>query len=119
MAAARVEISAIPLGAHFLADSISNEEKNMEEKHQRLTKAENVLVEDLDGEAVLLNLDNGQYYGLDKIGYHLFQQLVALGSFDEAIISLQDVYEVDPAQLRRDMEALLEEMLANGLVVPA
>jgi len=74
-------------------------------------------VQDLDGEAVLLNLDNGQYYGLDEVGYCMYQLLVTSGSFDAAYEALIQEYDIDPQQLRSDLQKLMDELMVNGLVV--
>ena len=51
---------------------------------KRITVAENVLVRELDGEAVLLNLDNESYYGLDDVGTMFWTVLSHSSSIDEA-----------------------------------
>jgi hypothetical protein len=81
------------------------------------TKAPHVLMQELDGEAVLLNLNNGQYYGLDEVGYRMVQLLVSSGSFDTTYKTLLQEYEVDPKKLRSDLEKLLEDLIKNGLVL--
>lgn len=72
---------------------------------------------DLQGEAALLNLKTGVYYGLDKVGasaWQLMQQPITIGRICERIVEL---YDVDAATASSDLKALLQQMIAEGLVV--
>lgn len=84
---------------------------------RKVTKAPEVLVQDLDGEAVLLNLDNGQYYGLDGVGYRMYQLLITSDSFDSAYEALIQEYDVDPQKLHSDLKNLLDDLIKYGLVL--
>jgi hypothetical protein len=71
---------------------------------------------DLDGEAAILNLNDGVYYGLDEVGatiWNLIQQPRAVGEIRDCIL---EEYEVDPAQCEQDLLKLLSELAALGLV---
>lgn len=71
---------------------------------------------ELDGEAVVLNVDTGLYHGLDPVGsrvWALVQQGVTFRSLHEQL--LQE-YDVAPETLSADLRRLLEEMSAAGLV---
>jgi hypothetical protein len=75
-----------------------------------------VLFHDLNGEAVLLNLQNGKYFGLDSTGTRIWNLLVELGDIAAAYQVLQEEYDVDPDQLRSDLLALVDQLAVNGLV---
>jgi hypothetical protein len=77
---------------------------------------EKVLMQDLDGETVLLNLDNGHYYGLDEIGSTVWKQMMEGKSVEECIPLLLTEYEVDEAVLRTDLSSLLNDLCEQGLV---
>ncbi len=71
---------------------------------------------DLAGEAAILNIKSGVYYGLDKIGaeiWKLMQEPRAVGEIQHAITS---EYEVEPNRCAQDVVALLEKLLAEGLI---
>jgi coenzyme PQQ synthesis protein D (PqqD) len=83
---------------------------------QRLTIREDVLSRVLDGEAVLLDLASGTYFGLDTIGteiWELFKQGVTVAEVRAAIVAR---YEVDDATVRHDLEELVDEMVKRGLI---
>jgi hypothetical protein len=77
---------------------------------------EEVLFRDLDGEAVVLNLTSGKYYGLDETGTRMWTLLVEHGRVDAAFRDLLDEYEVSEEQLRHDLLNLVDELAAQGLV---
>ena len=86
---------------------------------RRVSNLPDVLLQDLDGEAVLLNLANGQYYGLDENSYHMYKTLISSGSVRAAYEALSQEYEVEPEQLRSDLEGFLAHLLENGLLTYA
>ena len=87
--------------------------------HTQYIKAEEVLVQELDGEAVLLNLANEFYYGLDETGYRMYTIITSSDSLKAAYESLLDEFDVDPALLRRDFENLVHDLIDSGLIVKA
>lgn len=88
-------------------------------KARQVIKAPDVLLQDLEGEAVLLNLANGQYYGLDENSYHMYKMLTSCSSVQAAYVALCQEYEVEPEQLRSDLDTFLAHLLENGLLIYA
>jgi Coenzyme PQQ synthesis protein D (PqqD) len=82
-----------------------------------LTVPPHVLARQAAGETVLMNLDNEQYYSLDGPGNRLWELLGTQVSFGNAVDSLLEEYEVDREVLMADMTELVNDLLANGLVV--
>lgn len=82
----------------------------------RVTVPEEVLVRELDGESVLLNLNNESYYGLDEVGTRMWNLLTTTPTIDAAYDALLAEYEVTPEQLRSDMAALLVQLSEQGLI---
>ena len=71
---------------------------------------------DLAGEAAILNLKNGVYYGLDSVGariWNLVQEPRAVAEIQNAITN---EYDVEPERCARDLVDLLEKLLAEGLI---
>ncbi len=71
---------------------------------------------DLGGEAAVLNLRNSIYYGLDGVGariWELIQQPRRVKEIQETLLS---EYDVDRERCERDLLALLEKFLAEGLI---
>jgi hypothetical protein len=83
----------------------------------RLRIADNVIYRNLAGESVLLKLDTGTYFGLDAVGTRLWSLIVEHGSTASAIDILLAEYDVDERRLQKDAESLIDQLLANGLLV--
>jgi len=84
---------------------------------RQVVKAPDVLLQDLDGEAVLLNLANGQYYGLDENSFQMYKTLTFSNSVQAAYDSLCLEYEVEPGRLKAELEQFLTHLLDNGLLI--
>lgn len=80
--------------------------------------ADDVLCRILEGEAVILDLGHGTYFGLDPTGTRIWQLIdEQAGRVKEMHASLVREYDVGPDQCERDLLRLLEEMRAKGLIV--
>lgn len=71
---------------------------------------------DLDGEAVLLNLSTGVYYGLDQVGASMWERVTHHGRVGPAIDELLATYEVTREQLEADLLKLIDELTDQGLL---
>ena len=83
---------------------------------KRVAARDGVLVREVQGEAVLLNLDREAYFGLDSVGTRMWTVLTQAGSVQLAIDQLGAEYEVEPAELEADVGRFLEELEGAGLV---
>lgn len=83
---------------------------------QRVIPVEDVLIQQLEDEAVLLNLDNEAYYGLDDVGTRIFVVLQASNSIESAYQQLLNEYDVEPEILKKDLHDFIEKLLAQGLI---
>jgi len=75
-----------------------------------------VIFRELDGEAVVLNLDTGIYFGLDAVGTDIWRAIVAAATLDDALGQVQAEYDVEPGTLRTDFLRLVDQLLAKGLL---
>lgn len=78
--------------------------------------AENVLFQELDGEAVLLSLDEGCYYGLDEVGTRIWQMLDDEIAPEQMVATIVAEYDVEPEQARSDLDTLIADLEKSGLV---
>ncbi len=83
----------------------------------RVTLPEGVLVRELDGESVVLDLKSEKYFGLDEVGARMWTVLVGAESIQAAYESLLAEYDVEADRLRADLEKLIGELVENGLLV--
>lgn len=75
-----------------------------------------VLTNSVDGQSVLLHLQNECYYGLDDVGTRMWTTLTTASSIQQAYETLLSEYDVDRDLLRNDLSHLLEKLVEHGLV---
>ncbi len=83
---------------------------------RRVRVPENVMMRELDGESVILNLDSGYYFGLDEVGTRMWALLRDSESIQAAYEALLADYEVEPDSLQRDLVELVSKLVDNGLM---
>src|SRR5437016_11829239 len=76
---------------------------------------EEVLFQELQGEAVLLNLKSGVYLGLDSVGTRIWNLLQQHRVLQEVRDAMLQEYEVSADQCERDLLRLVGEMEQQGL----
>lgn len=88
----------------------------MIDSQSRLVAAPDQVSSDLGGEAVILSMRDGMYYGLDAVGARVWELLQQPRTVSELRDAIVEVYEVDPARCESDLIDLLREMAGRGLV---
>ena len=71
---------------------------------------------DLSGEAAILNLKNGVYYGLDPVGARIWNLIQEPRTVDAVREALLAEYDVDPEPCERDLMTLLHKLMSEGLI---
>ena len=82
----------------------------------RAIRSDQVLSQDLDGEAVLLDLASEQYFGLNPVGTRIWDLLdgqTPLGAIQNVLCA---EYDVDPTLIGKDLLALADALTRAGLV---
>jgi hypothetical protein len=83
-----------------------------------LRVSDDVVVRELDGEAVILNLASGVYFGLDPVGTRMFQLIGQFASLKAVLAAMQDEYDAPAEKIERDLLQLVSELTEKGLVTP-
>ena len=84
--------------------------------HARVRVPESVVFRELDGEAVLLDLDSERYFGLDAVGTRMWACLTTCESLGAACDALILEYDVEPERLERDLLDLVGQLVEQGLL---
>ncbi len=82
----------------------------------RVSVPAEVLINEIAGESVLLNLDGGRYFGLDDVGTDMWRALTTSSSIGAALAQLAAQYDADRSVLRSDLESLVERLSTHGLL---
>lgn len=83
---------------------------------RRLRISDSAVVRDLDGESVILNIQSGIYFGLDRIGTRVWQLIDELGDLDSIVRVMADEYDAERDVLRADVESLVAALLEKQLI---
>jgi len=81
-----------------------------------LTVPDQVLFRDLAGEAVLLEVETGRYYGLNETGTRMWSLLVEHGRVDMALQSLLQEYDVSSDRLQEELLHFVETLASRKLL---
>ena len=71
---------------------------------------------DLGGEAAILDMKSGIYYGLDAIGAQIWNLIQEPKTVDEVAAAILEEYDVETDRCQQDIVALLQDLAAHGLV---
>jgi hypothetical protein len=79
-------------------------------------KTANIVHETIEGETVIVNLENGYYYSTDKLGSVFWNLLQSGLAYQEIIELLVEHYPQDLDEIRNSFAGLIEELQAEGLI---
>ncbi len=75
-----------------------------------------VLFRELDGEAVILNLETETYFGLNESATRMWAIVTATATISDAVTQLLDEYDVERDELERDVLEFVENLRARSLL---
>jgi hypothetical protein len=79
--------------------------------------SDDVVFREVDGEAVILNLASGIYFGLDSVGTRIWQLIEQHQQLSRVLAQLGLEYEAPQEELERDLLRLVTELTDKGLVI--
>jgi hypothetical protein len=77
-----------------------------------------VILESFEDEVVMVNLESGNYFSLNRIGVEICELIESGASIQEAAEVISDAYEGDRARIELDLAGLVDRMIGEGLLVP-
>lgn len=83
---------------------------------QRIEVSADVLLRDVDGETVLLNIEREMYFGLDQVSTDFWSCLTTQGNLMSAYEALLGEFDVEPDRLRDDLSKFVDTLVDAGLV---
>jgi hypothetical protein len=90
------------------------------ETHPLLTASvrvpDDVVYRDFASETVVLNLNTGQYHGLNPMAGEMLAALDQTGTVEAAAGQIADRHGVDVSVVQRDLCALCDRFLERGLI---
>lgn len=80
-----------------------------------LVRSEEVLFQEVGGEAVLLDLASEQYFGLDPVGTRIWELIDASTPLRDIHARLCEEYDAEPTRIAEDLLALGQSLVDAGL----
>ncbi|USL45842.1 PqqD family protein [Priestia megaterium] len=78
--------------------------------------SQNVVFTETDGEAVVLDIESGIYFGLDEVGVDIWKLIEQHGSSDKVKKNMLKMYDVQEEVLEVQLHTFLESLLEKGLI---
>jgi hypothetical protein len=85
----------------------------------RFARSQRVTWRVVEGEAILLSLENFRYYSLNRVGTAVWEQLTGEAPLAAIPARLCEQFEVSEAAARADLAALITQLRQEQLVVEA
>jgi hypothetical protein len=82
----------------------------------RLVRAPEIIATEVDGELVLMSIEDGKYFGLDAIGSEIWRRLEDPKSVEALTGELQGHFDGDPATIERETLDFLDKLSDHKLV---
>jgi hypothetical protein len=74
------------------------------------------IVSDMDGEKVMLNIENGKYYNLGELGGAIWDLIKEPISVEVVIMKLLSEYEVEKTECEKHVISFIYELYSEGLI---
>ncbi len=84
--------------------------------NQKVTFAETVFAQEVDGEMVLLDMESENYFGLDEVGTAIWQAMQEKETLKDVFDLLSEQYEVEAEMLENDLFDFVGKLVESGLV---
>ena len=75
-----------------------------------------IIATDMDGETVMMSIEQGSYYGLSGVGPFLWEQLAEPLSVEELCRRVLEEFEIDQATCQADVSAFVDDLLEKGVL---
>ena len=81
-----------------------------------LTRNMEILSSDMDGETVMMSVENSEYYSLSTVGTKIYDILLTDMSFSSLIDVLTKEYDVDRVVCEKDTMEFVEELIKKNII---
>lgn len=78
--------------------------------------SQNLAVADLGDEAVLLDPESGNYFGLNEVAARILELATTETTVDRIVKALLDEYDVERSRLEADVSVFVQDLESKGLL---
>lgn len=81
-----------------------------------LVRSSDIIASEVDGELVLISIQDGKYFGLDPVGSEIWRLLEEPHSTTALIETLKGQFDGDAAEIEADALTFIEELASHALL---
>lgn len=82
-----------------------------------MKRKDDQITADVDGEVVMMSIEQGEYYGLDTIGSRIWGLYSEPKTIEQVVDTLINEYDVDRESCINDVMLFVEKLVAKDLIV--
>lgn len=82
----------------------------------KIYKTDNFVESDIEGQTVMMSIENSKYFGMDEIGTSIWNNLTDSISFSQLIEKLLEEYDIDREICEKDTRDYLDRLLDFKLI---
>lgn len=90
---------------------------NLDSERIRLVRDSGLVAADMDGELVMMSIENGEYYGVGGAGPRVWELLASPLTVGQITAAIVEEFEVEPDLCRADMLRFVGQLLKMGLLM--
>ena len=79
-------------------------------------RSRDIVSSDIDGEAVMMSIEKGKYYGMDPIASRIWELMEKPINVGDMVGILMEEYDVAPADCEKDVLGFLNDLIDEKLV---
>jgi hypothetical protein len=84
-----------------------------------IVRTSEAIATEIDGEIVLIHIEDGKYFGLDPVGSEIWRRLETPKRVDALCDELKAHFEGDPNMIEREALAFLDQLSESRLLLAA
>lgn len=82
-----------------------------------IKRRSDLLFNEIDGELVMLSIENSEYYGMDKVGSRIWDLLEQPLCLKDLVVVLMNEYNVTEEQCIKDTSAFINKLWDKKLII--
>lgn len=76
-----------------------------------------IIAREIQGEAILLNKENGDYFSMNAVGTEIFNCICNVMEIDAIVDLLLDKYDIEQDILKKDVASIVAEMVEKKIIL--
>ena len=83
-----------------------------------LTRDPDLVCAEMDGDLVMMSIENGEYYGIGGVGTRIWELLDQPTTIQQLVETIKSEFDIEEDQCRDDVLSFSEKLFELGLIKP-